>query len=747
MKCKKYTEKVDIWSLGIVFIQMDLGIGVFRGRTREDQLKEVYKYLGVLDEEEFEKVPESPSLSSFPHYPYLKAQTPLKRSIPGILKTDDSHLIHFADRALSYNPAKRPNAQNSIIILTKSTEKIKQLEAVGFPKLKNSHEIDFFPPFSLKFENISKPTSQIFQDPNENNFIYRWIVNRLDFIRKRVENFKQLNQKLKIQDSYDIRSLKNKINMWGEKIQQKYQFIKQSLQLMDSNQNKNNWEVCLNGILNDFEMDPPKLLVNLDLQPFECLLVELRKINSNSELLLCQSKQFYSTLNSFLGSKDQLKLIWPPEDYDNLVGLLQSQNMNFGQQFMNLNSYCKLIKGTIESVLNERRELSNMVGYIAPHNFFNNSSKLPSSIKDFEGNNPTNWVSQCLSVYKFCVVEFEMAKAIVDILLKTCNPQASNEQLGVSQQGGEKVGRRESLPQNQINSSQKSAKSPSIAPRSGQIPSIPSEAAIAASKTMRTKPNNNLTYSPLNQMQPQNIKEDLTQFLQSALDNGELKQNFNECVKNYEEQYLTGNIKGAFRMPPLKLENLVINNNNANGNGKGHLQQQNQQQQNQQQHIKPSLKPKQFSNLSQSAKWELFSQYLAQKVKQNELNPNQILQTQLKNDNKIHSRVTRVIDIIQKYPELCATQTSEQLESFREKHFGHLMASDGGSESGIGEGDDYYQTKAIRFTHTYTDWRRQNQPFDHKSKNVQILTNKPVVEFKNIPLDYDGGIVHVSHNS
>ncbi|KXN67461.1 hypothetical protein CONCODRAFT_42836, partial [Conidiobolus coronatus NRRL 28638] len=107
MKCKKYTEKVDIWGLAIVFIQMDLGIGVFRGRTREDQLKEVYKYLGTLNEEEFEKVPESPSLSSFPHYPYLKSQPPLKRSIPGVLKTDDSHLIHFVDRALNYNPAQR----------------------------------------------------------------------------------------------------------------------------------------------------------------------------------------------------------------------------------------------------------------------------------------------------------------------------------------------------------------------------------------------------------------------------------------------------------------------------------------------------------------------------------------------------------------------------------------------------------------------------------------------------------------
>lgn len=54
LSAKKYCEKVDVWSIGCIFAELYLKKPVFKGANHIDQLKKIFKILGVPDPQDVE---------------------------------------------------------------------------------------------------------------------------------------------------------------------------------------------------------------------------------------------------------------------------------------------------------------------------------------------------------------------------------------------------------------------------------------------------------------------------------------------------------------------------------------------------------------------------------------------------------------------------------------------------------------------------------------------------------------------
>jgi serine/threonine protein kinase len=66
MGSKNYSTSIDIWSVGCIFAEMVLMKPLFQGNSEKDQLKKIFKLLGVPSSESW------PGLTELPEYKVKK---------------------------------------------------------------------------------------------------------------------------------------------------------------------------------------------------------------------------------------------------------------------------------------------------------------------------------------------------------------------------------------------------------------------------------------------------------------------------------------------------------------------------------------------------------------------------------------------------------------------------------------------------------------------------------------------------
>ncbi|KAK2948269.1 putative Mitogen-activated protein kinase 4 [Blattamonas nauphoetae] len=105
----KYDEKVDVWSLGCILLELLLRKPAFPGTSYMNQLEHYYKVLPIPSDEDL-KVVEKPKARSF-----LRKLPKHTNSLSSFLSSHNvvvsSSILHLLERTLAFNPADRPTAE------------------------------------------------------------------------------------------------------------------------------------------------------------------------------------------------------------------------------------------------------------------------------------------------------------------------------------------------------------------------------------------------------------------------------------------------------------------------------------------------------------------------------------------------------------------------------------------------------------------------------------------------------------
>eukprot|EP00760_Papus_ankaliazontas_P003798 PhM_4_TR1164/c0_g1_i1/m.65120/K04441/P38; p38 MAP kinase len=125
----RYDQKIDIWALGCIVAELMMKRRLFNipsardtsgrwsGPRAAEQLMEVLQGIGAVDAEDIEAVPSS-NVRSYLHDPSI---TSMPHRLPEILESNlEIHvrpdfigaLVHLVQQCLSFNPAKRPTAED-----------------------------------------------------------------------------------------------------------------------------------------------------------------------------------------------------------------------------------------------------------------------------------------------------------------------------------------------------------------------------------------------------------------------------------------------------------------------------------------------------------------------------------------------------------------------------------------------------------------------------------------------------------
>lgn len=95
----EYTEKIDIWSIGCVFYEMDHGVPLFFSDSAIDTIMQIYRKLGTPNEDNF------PGVTNLQFF---------NKNIQFKTKNDDRISDHCKSM-LCYNVAKRPSAKQMLL--------------------------------------------------------------------------------------------------------------------------------------------------------------------------------------------------------------------------------------------------------------------------------------------------------------------------------------------------------------------------------------------------------------------------------------------------------------------------------------------------------------------------------------------------------------------------------------------------------------------------------------------------------
>lgn len=113
--CKKYTPKIDMWSVGCIIAEMFRRAGLLTGNNDASQMDLIFKTLGHPTEEDFPNIHEVCPLWC-KHQPKTKEQT-LKNRLQETLKSQlpnprwvTDNAVNLIQNLLAYNPSKRWSA-------------------------------------------------------------------------------------------------------------------------------------------------------------------------------------------------------------------------------------------------------------------------------------------------------------------------------------------------------------------------------------------------------------------------------------------------------------------------------------------------------------------------------------------------------------------------------------------------------------------------------------------------------------
>uniref|UniRef100_A0A0G4G425 Protein kinase domain-containing protein n=1 Tax=Chromera velia CCMP2878 TaxID=1169474 RepID=A0A0G4G425_9ALVE len=112
----RYTEKIDIWSVGCIMAELLVRKPVFRGSGTRDQLAQIVKVLGKPTEEEIAAVPFEPvrkflrGLSGEPTSREKRKQR-IAALLPQTNVREHPHCLDLLSRLLSFSPSERPSVE------------------------------------------------------------------------------------------------------------------------------------------------------------------------------------------------------------------------------------------------------------------------------------------------------------------------------------------------------------------------------------------------------------------------------------------------------------------------------------------------------------------------------------------------------------------------------------------------------------------------------------------------------------
>ncbi|CAD8146138.1 unnamed protein product [Paramecium pentaurelia] len=106
---QKYCSKVDVWSAGVLFIQLLFKSNPFQGQSELASFKSILKYCGTPNEENWTGV------TSFKNYSTLINEDPQPRILLNLLEKKMSpQLINLIDQMLTLDPSKRISASDAL---------------------------------------------------------------------------------------------------------------------------------------------------------------------------------------------------------------------------------------------------------------------------------------------------------------------------------------------------------------------------------------------------------------------------------------------------------------------------------------------------------------------------------------------------------------------------------------------------------------------------------------------------------
>jgi len=106
--CTNYTNAIDIWSVGCIIAEMVLGIPIFPGTSRTDQLVEIIKVLGTPSRKEIEKMNRYYNQYKFPIIRCFTWKEVFQK------KKVTKDFIDFMGCLLCYDPEKRFSATQAL---------------------------------------------------------------------------------------------------------------------------------------------------------------------------------------------------------------------------------------------------------------------------------------------------------------------------------------------------------------------------------------------------------------------------------------------------------------------------------------------------------------------------------------------------------------------------------------------------------------------------------------------------------
>jgi serine/threonine protein kinase len=108
---KTYTPAIDIWSVGCVFAELLLGKSLFKGKGEIDQLDQIFRILGSVNEDDWPAYRNLPNTKKFVNLP-RKNTSALRQSFPVSRLSDKG--LDLLQQMLTYNPEKRITAKEAV---------------------------------------------------------------------------------------------------------------------------------------------------------------------------------------------------------------------------------------------------------------------------------------------------------------------------------------------------------------------------------------------------------------------------------------------------------------------------------------------------------------------------------------------------------------------------------------------------------------------------------------------------------
>lgn len=108
-----YGRKIDMWSLGCVICEMQIGFPIFPGENESEQLQCIMEVLGVPPNRVVERAPRRSDFFEAGCVPKLtpnsknKVRKPGSKDLASVLKTDDGSFVDFIRLFLQWDPSER----------------------------------------------------------------------------------------------------------------------------------------------------------------------------------------------------------------------------------------------------------------------------------------------------------------------------------------------------------------------------------------------------------------------------------------------------------------------------------------------------------------------------------------------------------------------------------------------------------------------------------------------------------------